>query len=206
MPALARNHEDGSTAWKAAVLSTIPPAHLWAALPPAPPDQSLDGLLLLHFTDWPASSLQPPAHTVPQAAPRARHLHCNHLPPLPCMQTGPATCTTSIPSTQHHSPPPEPKGNQSCFHLVMEMFGFAGRLVFWSMLRHCTVLARAGKTIQTNLFHRHKVSPVSLQVIHTSHLFSLCPSTLFLSQALPCAFHRTLPPLHTKNVHSSRGL
>lgn len=86
----------GSTAWKAAVLTNIPAMHLWAVLPPAPPDQSLASLLLFHFTDWPASSLQPPSPpTLPQATPHAQPLNCNHLPPLLCMQSDTARCTTS---------------------------------------------------------------------------------------------------------------
>ena len=106
------------------MLATIPLTHLRAVLPPAPPDQSLAGLRLLHFTDRPASSLQPPAHTLPQAPPHARPLDCDHLPPLLCMQTGTARCTSSTLTHKRHFPAPEPKQNRSRLHLAMETIAF----------------------------------------------------------------------------------
>lgn len=67
-------------------------------LPPAPSVHRVAVLLLLHFTNWPASPFQPAPHTLPQAPPHAHTLKCDHLSLLRCIQTATATCTTSTPT------------------------------------------------------------------------------------------------------------
>ena len=84
-------------------------------------------------------------------------------------------CTTSTLAPERHFPnipAPETKGRQSYFPLLMEIIGVAC-LVFWSTVSIWTMLASAGKKIWIYLCQQKKPSSVSLQVIHTSHLFSL---------------------------------
>lgn len=77
--------EPGSTAWKAAMLTTIPPTLLDALLPTAPPAQSLASLLLLHVPLLPAScSARSPTALLP--APPLHRLS-RLLLPAPCTHT-----------------------------------------------------------------------------------------------------------------------
>ena len=77
--------EPGSTAWKAAMLTTIPPTLLHALLPPAPPAQSLASLLLLYVPLLPAScSARSPTALLP--APLLHRLS-RLLLPAPCTHT-----------------------------------------------------------------------------------------------------------------------